>query len=187
MVSISTNHLLRRIKRSDSLKATVLLKVFSVHVTALYWNIFLLLSIIYFQKRHVQIHHVLMAVHVLYLTVVISVHVWLDLQVHNVKVQLFSTALSYYTIRSSTFFDYLCAILCSFFNNNNNDKNKNNNNISNNNNNSTTCIWYEHDPKCTHFSVSIFIQLLTRCFISLRGEIWSHRTSFKRLRIPKWR
>jgi hypothetical protein len=46
-----------------------------------------------------------MAVHVLYLTVVISVHVWLDLQVHNVKVQLFSTALSYYTIRSSTFFN----------------------------------------------------------------------------------
>jgi len=48
-------------------------------------------SIIYFQKRHVQIHHVLMAVHVLYLTVVISVPVWLDLQVHDVKVRLIST------------------------------------------------------------------------------------------------
>jgi hypothetical protein len=79
--------------------------------------------------------------------------------------------MSYFIIRSSAFFDYLCAILCSFFNNNNNDKNKNNNN------NSTTCIWYEHDPKCTHFSVIIFSQLLARCFISLRGEIWAHRTS----------
>ena len=120
-----------------------------------------------------------MAVHVLYLTVVIAVPVCMDLQVHDVKVRLFSTAVSYYTIRSSTFFDYLCAILCSFFDNNNN--------INNNNKNNNSTIWYEHDPKCTHFSVSIFIQLLTRCFISLRGEIWAHRTSFKRLRIPKWR
>jgi hypothetical protein len=45
--------------------------------------------IIYFQKRHVQIHHVLMAVHVLYLTVAITVHVCYDLQVHDVKVGLY--------------------------------------------------------------------------------------------------
>ena len=42
--------------------------------------------IIYFQKRHVQMHHVLMAVHVLYLAVVIAVPVCQDLEVHNVKV-----------------------------------------------------------------------------------------------------
>ena len=52
---------------------------------------FLLSSFIYFQKRHVQIHHVLMVVHVLYLTVVIAVPVCMDLQVHDVKVRLFST------------------------------------------------------------------------------------------------
>ena len=38
-------------------------------------------------------------------------------------------------------------------------------------------IWYAHYPKCTHFSVFIFSQLLAGCFISLRGESWAHRTS----------
>jgi hypothetical protein len=65
-------------------------------------------------------------------------------------------------------------------------KNKNNNNNNNNiNNNNNSTIWYEHDPKCTHFSVSIFIQLLARCFISFRGEIWAHRTSFTVSTIPE--
>ena len=48
----------------------------------------MLSTIIYFQKRHVHIHHVLMAVHVLYLAVVIAVPVSLDLQVYDVKVRL---------------------------------------------------------------------------------------------------
>ena len=45
--------------------------------------------IIYFQKRHLQIHHALMAVHVLYLTVAITVPVCKDLQVHDVNVGLY--------------------------------------------------------------------------------------------------
>jgi hypothetical protein len=39
-----------------------------------------------------------MEVHVLYLTVVIAVPVCMDLQVHDVKVQLLSRAIFYYPI-----------------------------------------------------------------------------------------
>ena len=76
----------------------MLLKVSRVDVAAQYWNICLLRSTIYFKKRHVQIRHVLMAVHVLFLTVVISVPVCMDLQVHDVKVWLHLYVTCYYLI-----------------------------------------------------------------------------------------